>query len=54
MVPLAKDFKEAVILRQPVEYYGPRCAAAKAIAALAEEFLARLEARVGADERRVA
>lgn len=45
-VPLAKDFKEAVMLRKPVVEYKPRSAAAKAIEALADELLARLDARV--------
>ena len=58
VVPLAKDFKEAVMLRKPVVAYKPRSAAAKAIDALADELLARLDARVptGSDNasRRVA
>jgi chromosome partitioning protein len=54
VIPLAKDFKEAVILRQPVGHYRPRSAAAKVIAGLADELLARLTARVDTDERRVA
>jgi chromosome partitioning protein len=43
-VPLAKDFKEAVAARQPVATYKPRSAAAKAVKAVAEELLARVEA----------
>ena len=43
-----KDFKEAVTYRKPVVEYKPRSAAAKATAALADEFLARLDARLGA------
>jgi chromosome partitioning protein len=54
VIPLAKDFKEAVILRQPVGHYRPKSAGAKVIAGLAAELLERLEARVGAVERRVA
>jgi chromosome partitioning protein len=54
IIPLAKDFKEAVILRQPVGKYKPKSAAAKVTAGLADELLERLESRVGADERRVA
>jgi chromosome partitioning protein len=54
VVPLAKDFKEAVILRQPVGMYKAKSAAAKVITALADELLARLDARVGAGQRRVA
>jgi chromosome partitioning protein len=41
-IPLAKDFKEAVMLRQPASSYKPRSAAAKAIQTLADELLARL------------
>jgi chromosome partitioning protein len=40
---MAKDYKEAVMLRQPVSAYKPRSAAAKAIEALADELLGRLE-----------
>jgi chromosome partitioning protein len=57
VVPLAKDFKEAVTFRKPIVEYKPRSAAAKAIAALADEFLARLDERCGAaadESRRVA
>jgi chromosome partitioning protein len=54
VVPLAKDFKEAVILRKPVGRYKPRSAAAKAVAAVAEELLGRLDGRVGNASRRVA
>jgi chromosome partitioning protein len=52
VVPLAKDYKEAVAARLPVAEYKPRSAAAKAIAALADELLARVGE--GADARRVA
>jgi chromosome partitioning protein len=48
VIPQAKDFKEAVTYRKPVVEYKPRSAAAKATAALADEFLARLDARLGA------
>jgi chromosome partitioning protein len=41
-VPRAKDFVEAVACRRPVALYKPRSAAAKAIAAVAEEFLTRI------------
>jgi chromosome partitioning protein len=54
VVPHAKDFKESVMLRKPVVAYKPRSAAAKAIEALADELLARLDARVADDSRRVA
>jgi chromosome partitioning protein len=40
-VPLSKDFKEAVAARQPVSYYKPRGAAAKAMKAVAGELLER-------------
>jgi chromosome partitioning protein len=42
VVPLAKDFKEAVMARAPVGLYKPKSAAAKATTALAEELLARI------------
>jgi len=56
VVPLAKDFKEAVTYRKPIVEYKPRSAASKAVAALADEFLARLDARLALPEepRRVA
>ena len=41
VMPLAKDFKEAVVMRKPVALYKPRSQAAKAVAALGEELLAR-------------
>ncbi|MBV8609475.1 MAG: ParA family protein [Singulisphaera sp.] len=41
IIPLAKDFKEAVVMRKPVAVYKPRSQAAKAMAALADELLAR-------------
>ncbi len=57
VVPLAKDFKEAVTYRKPIVEYKPRSAAAKAISVLADEFLARLDERIPLDaggSRRVA
>jgi chromosome partitioning protein len=57
LVPHIKDYKEAVTYRKPIIEYKPRSAAAKATAALADEFLARLDARIPADPddaRRVA
>ena len=56
VIPLAKDFKEAVTLRKPVVEHKPRSAASKAVAAMADEYLSRLDARLpSADEsRRVA
>jgi chromosome partitioning protein len=56
-IPLAKDFKEAVTLRKTVSAYKPRSAAARAVDTLADELLARLDARIGhgpAESRRVA
>jgi chromosome partitioning protein len=50
VVPLAKDFKEAVTLKKPVGVYKPRSAAAKAIAGLAVELLDRLALRTSAIE----
>ncbi len=41
--PLAKDFKEAVAARLPVSAYKPRSAAAKAISAVGEELLRRID-----------
>lgn len=53
--PLAKDFKEAVAARQPISHYKPKCAAAKAAKAVAEEILERIAARAQTPEtRRVA
>jgi chromosome partitioning protein len=43
--PLAKDYKEAVAARLPVSLYKPRSAAAKAILAVGEELLRRIEDR---------
>lgn len=54
VVPHAKDFKEAVMLRKPVVGYKPRSAAAKAMEALGDELMTRLDARVADDSRRVA
>lgn len=47
MVPLAKDFKEAVAARMPVTAYKPRSAAAKAVKAVANELLERAGAAAG-------
>ena len=54
VIPLAKDFKEAVILRQPVGIYKKRSAAAKVITGLADELLTRINDRIGTGHRRVA
>ena len=57
VVPQIKDYKEAVTYRKPIVEYKPKSAAAKVTAALADEFLARLDARIPAasdDARRVA
>ena len=53
MVPLAKDFKEAVSARLPISHYKPKGAPAKAMVALGEELLTRASAAV-AQSRRVA
>jgi chromosome partitioning protein len=47
VVPAAKDFKEAVTLRKSVIEYKPKCAASKAIVAVADELLRRLDERSG-------
>ena len=44
-VPEATEFVEAVARRMPIAQYKPKGAAAKAVKALAEEVLARLESR---------
>ncbi len=49
-IPAAADFPEAVAHRKPVTHYKPRSAAAKAVRALADEVLARLEVRTAADQ----
>jgi chromosome partitioning protein len=54
VVPQIKDYKEAVTYRKPIVEHKPRSAAAKATAALADEFLARLEERISDLSRRVA
>jgi chromosome partitioning protein len=43
VVPLAKDYKEAVLARKPIGIFKPRSAAAKVMVALADEILARLD-----------
>jgi chromosome partitioning protein len=47
VVPLAKDYKEAVLARKPVGVFRPRGAAARVMAELAGEILERLD-RAGA------
>jgi chromosome partitioning protein len=55
VIPMAKDYKEAVTFRRPICDHKPKSAAAKATAVLADEFLARLDDRIAADvSRRVA
>lgn len=44
-IPHAAEFPEAIAYRKPIAQYKPRGAAAKAIKALAEELLARVESR---------
>jgi chromosome partitioning protein len=53
VMPLSTDYKEAVMVRKPVNLVKPRSAASRAMAVLADEFLARLEA-IGGRTRRVA
>jgi chromosome partitioning protein len=48
-VPLAKDFKESVTVRKPIVSYKPRSAAAKAIQALADELITRIDNRTTVD-----
>jgi chromosome partitioning protein len=43
MVPLATDYKEAIVARRPVGIYKPRSAAARAMVELAEELIQRLD-----------
>jgi chromosome partitioning protein len=43
VVPLAKDFKEAVLARKPIGLFKPRSAAAKVMVALADEIQTRLD-----------
>jgi chromosome partitioning protein len=53
--PLAKDFKEAVASRQPISHYKPKAASAKAMKAVADELVARIEAAsLAVSERSVA
>ena len=47
MAPHAAEFPEAIAFRKPIAQYKPKGAAAKAIKALADELLARVEARRG-------
>lgn len=44
-IPHAAEFPEAIAYRKPIAQYKPRGAAAKAIKALADELLARVESR---------
>jgi hypothetical protein len=53
MVPLAKDFKEAVSSRLPISHYKPKGAPAKTMVTLAEELTKRAEGAL-ATTRRVA
>ncbi len=50
VVPLAKDYKEAVLARKPVGIFKPKSAAAKVMVALADEILARLDRPAAAGE----
>jgi chromosome partitioning protein len=46
-VPHAAEYPEAIAYRKPIAQYKPKGAAAKAITALADELLARVESRRG-------
>src|SRR5918998_5917780 len=46
VIPQIKDYKEAVTYRKPIVEYKPKSAAAKVTAALADEFLVRLDERL--------
>ena len=50
VVPLAKDYKEAVLARRPVGVFKPRGTAARVMATLAGEILERLERDASAGE----
>jgi chromosome partitioning protein len=52
--PLAKDFKEAVAARLPVAAYKPKSAAAKAIMAVGDELLRRIDGMSDLDTERSA
>ena len=43
-IPHAAEFPEAIAHRKPVAHYKPQGAAAKAVRALADELLARIDA----------
>jgi chromosome partitioning protein len=51
--PLMKDFKEAVASRKPISHHKPKSAAAKAVRAIADELVARIQSET-LDTRRVA
>lgn len=53
-VPESVDFVEAVARRQPISEYKPKGASAKAIRALADEVLARIEADGNEDQKEAA
>jgi chromosome partitioning protein len=53
-VPEAPDFPEAISRRQTIAQYKPKGAPAKAIRALAEELLGRIESVAGPEVREVA
>lgn len=48
-VPYAADFKEAIAQRKTIAQYKPRGASAKAVKALADELLARLDGGAGVE-----
>ena len=53
-VPHAAEFPEAIAHRKPIAQYKPKGAAAKAIKALADELLARLDVAGGPGSREAA
>ena len=50
VVPLAKDFKEAVLARKPVGLFRPKSAAAKVVVALSDEMTDRLRGAASGTE----
>jgi chromosome partitioning protein len=44
-IPLAAQFRDADLAGKPIGFFKPRCAAAKAVATVAAELEARIEAR---------
>jgi len=53
VMPLSKDFKEAITTRKPITLYKPKSAAAKATKGVADELIARIDS-AGLDAGRTA